>query len=82
LRFVASRHGLTEERDEQAKFGFAPLVLLAWYVPDMLLGISGAAEIEGLWLVVGFPTAAIYLAILLLMEWAERQKTPKLTADS
>jgi hypothetical protein len=48
---------------------------LLWYVPDVLLNISGAAEVEGFLLVVGFPIAAVYLGILLCMEMAERRKT-------
>ena len=68
---IAAERWLTGERDEQAKYGFAPLVLILWYVPDALFGFTGAAEVEALLLFFSFPVAAIYLVILLGMEWRE-----------
>jgi hypothetical protein len=64
--FVAASYWLTGERGDQARYGLVPLVLLLWYVPDALFGLSGALEVESLFLVVGFPLAAAYLVILML----------------
>ena len=74
---IAAVQWLSGERDEQAKYGFAPLVLILWYVPDALFGFTGAAEVEALLLFFSFPVAAIYLVILLGMEWRERRKAGK-----
>ena len=66
---VAALRKLTGPREGKAKKGFAVFALLLWYVPDTLLGFTGAKEVEGLILLAGFWMAAIYLAYLLLDEF-------------
>ncbi|HET9401506.1 MAG TPA: hypothetical protein VFO34_11200 [Candidatus Acidoferrales bacterium] len=77
LAEAAALRWLTGERDEHAKYGLAPLIFILWYVPDAMLGITGAAAAEGFLVVVGFPIAAIYLAMLLASEIAERRRNPQ-----
>jgi hypothetical protein len=67
LQVIALRK-LTGPREGKAKNGFAVFALPAWYVPDMLLGRTGAKEVEGLLLLAGFWVAAVYLAFLLMDE--------------
>jgi len=69
-------------RDEKAKYGFAALGLLVWWLPNFVIGEIGASEVEQLVLVVGFPIAAIYLASLLIGEWLERRKLSKQQTES
>jgi hypothetical protein len=68
-------------RAEKAKYGFGAVVLLAWWLPNLLWGERGASEVEQLVLVIGFPMAAIYLAGLLVAEFFERRSLKKLKAD-
>src|SRR5690349_4036596 len=80
LQIVAFR-SLTGDREKKAMGGFVPFALLAWWIPDSLLGVTGAAEVEGLVLVAGFPIAAIYLAGLFVIERRERRQSGVLGAD-
>jgi hypothetical protein len=67
LQVVALKR-LTGPREKKAKNGFAVFALLLWYIPDTLLGLTGAKEVEGLILLAGFWVASIYLALLLVGE--------------
>ena len=69
---------LTGRRGDLSGYGFVPLGLLAWCIPDTLIGITGAADVEGILLVAGFPIFAAYLGGLLTAEWIERRKQEKL----
>jgi hypothetical protein len=68
LQVVAFRK-LTGRREDKAKNGLAVFALLLWYIPDTVLGITGAKEVERFALLGGFWAAAIYLAYLLLDEF-------------
>ena len=74
---VAAVQYCTDWRDEKAKYGFGVLVLLVWWLPNLLLGETGAPEVEQLVLIAGFPVAAMYLAGLLIGELVERRKIDK-----
>ena len=67
----------TDWRDAKAKYGFAALGLLVWWVPNLLIGEQGASEVEQLVLIVGFPIAAMYLAGLMIDEFFERRRIGK-----
>jgi hypothetical protein len=67
----------TEWRDEKVKYGFAPLALLLWWLPNLFVGETGASEVEQVVLFGGFPVAALYLGGLLIAELAERRKHEK-----
>jgi len=71
----------TEWRDEKMKYGFAPPVLLLWWLPNLFVGETGASEVEQFVIFGGFPIAAFYLGGLLIAELAERRKQEKLKAD-
>jgi hypothetical protein len=83
LQSVAIRW-LTEERDDLTKYGFAPLVLLAWWLPNLAVGETGASVVEQFVLIAGFPIAAVFLVGWLISELVERRKIAKnkLRADS
>ena len=72
LQIVAVRW-CTGWRDEKVKFGFGAVVLLLWWLPNLLVGETGASEMEQLVLFAGFPIAAVYLAILLVAEFDARE---------
>ena len=81
---IAAVQYCTGWRDEKAKYGFAALGLLVWWLPNLAVGERGASEVEQMVLIAGFPIAAIYLSVLLLDEVFERRKIEKerLRADS
>jgi hypothetical protein len=75
-------------REEKVKYGFAALVCLAWWLPNLLIGETGASEVEQFVLIAGFPVIALYLAYLLvgeridrrnLREWKARADSEKMT---
>jgi hypothetical protein len=72
---------LTGWREEKARYGFIALGLFAWWLPNLVFGESGAPEVEQGVLIVGFPVAAIYLAVLLIAELVERRNSKGLKAD-
>jgi hypothetical protein len=74
---IAAVQYCTDWRDEKAKYGFGALILLIWWLPNLLIGETGASEVEQLVLIAGFPVAAIYLAGLLIDEMVERRKIGK-----
>jgi hypothetical protein len=74
LEFAAVQY-CTDWRDEKAKYGFGALALLIWLLPNLLWGETGASEVEQLVLFVGFPVAAIYLAMLLVAEFDARKSS-------
>ena len=72
LQIVAVRR-CTGWRDQKAKYGFGAVVLLLWWLPNLLVAETGASEMEQLVLFAGFPAAAVYLAILLIAEFDARE---------
>jgi drug/metabolite transporter (DMT)-like permease len=72
LQFAA-RKFCTGWREEKVKYGFVALGCLAWWLPNLLIGETGASEVEQLVLIAGFPVVACYLAYLLLGEWIDRR---------
>jgi hypothetical protein len=70
----------TEWRAEKAKYGFFALALFAWWLPNLAFE-TGAAEVEKLVLIAGFPLAAVYLAVLLVAELQARRSSQRLKAD-
>ena len=72
LQFLAAKF-CTGWREEKVKYGFLALGCLAWWVPNLLVGESGASEVEQLVLFAGFPVAACYLAYLLIGEWLDKR---------
>ena len=72
LQIVAARI-CTGWREEKVKYGFAAAGLLAWWLPNLLIGETGASEVEQAVLIAGFPIAAFYLACLLVGEWRDRR---------
>src|SRR6185312_8061947 len=81
LQFAAVRF-CTGWRDEKAKYGFVSLGLLAWWLPNLAIGETGASEVEQLVLLVGFPIAAFYLAYLIIGEYVDRRNLEKWKARS
>jgi hypothetical protein len=83
LQFVASRF-CTGWREEKVKYGFVALGCLAWWLPNLLIGETGASEVEKFVLLAGFPAVAFYLAYLLVGEWVDRRNLRewKARADS
>jgi hypothetical protein len=67
----------TDWRDEKAKYGFVPPILLLWWLPNLLIGETGASVVEQFVLFAGFPIAALYLGGLLGAELVERRKQEK-----
>ncbi len=76
LQVVAVRY-CTDWRDDKAKYGFGALVLLLWWLPNLLVGETGASEVEQLVLFAGFPVAAIYLLALLIAESDARKSSER-----
>jgi hypothetical protein len=72
LQTIAVRW-FTGWREEKAKGGFLVLGLLAWWLPTLLIGETGASEVEQAVLIAGFPIAAAYLVILLIAELSARE---------
>jgi hypothetical protein len=72
LQLVAAQY-CTGWREERYKYGFIALGLLAWWLPNLALGETGASEVEQAVLIAGFPIAACYLAYLLIGEWRDRR---------
>jgi len=61
-------------RGDKTGYGFLVLLLLLWYVPDVLLGSSGAKAVEQVLFYLGFPVSAIYAGGLLVAEFADRRR--------
>ena len=53
---------ICHEREEKYKYGFAALGLFVWGLPNLVIGETGASEVEQGVLIAGFPIAAFYLA--------------------
>ena len=71
LQVIASRY-CTGWRAVKYKYGFAALGLFVWWLPNLVIGETGASEVEQGVLIAGFPIAAFYLAYLLIGEWRGR----------
>jgi hypothetical protein len=76
---VTAMRWLTGRRGDKSGYGFVVLAPLIFYIGDALSGSTHGAEFNGALLVAGFPVAAIYLVVLLILEIADRKK---LRADS
>jgi hypothetical protein len=83
LQFAAFQF-CTGWREEKVKYGFVAFGCLAWWLPSLLIGETGASEVEQLVLLAGFPAVAFYLAYLLAGEWIDRRNLRewKARADS
>jgi hypothetical protein len=80
---VAASKFCTGWREERVKYGFVALGGLAWWLPNLAIGETGASEVEQL-VARRLPAAAFYLAYLLIGEWIERRNLAewKARADS
>jgi drug/metabolite transporter (DMT)-like permease len=83
LQFLAAKF-CSGWREERVKYGFVALGCLAWWLPNLAVGETGASEVEQVVLIAGFPIAAFYLAYLVVGEWWDRRmlKDWKAKSDS
>jgi len=66
---------LCPERFEKAQKTVGIFALLIWWIPDVLLGSAGAIAASTVLMVIGFPTASLYVVALLIQEMRD---TPSL----